>query len=137
MMADVTTLDGLYAIANDLCRKHWGVEYTGTIKLVSRDWKCKGAHYDPNTKEICMSKAKNERIDRDLVIGCLTHELVHWRLHTTGQPYLDTDEEFVAECLRVGAPISRTGVAQKVYKMYKFKREFEERTGKKFDEEVS
>lgn len=137
MNNDLTTLGGLYEIANEICQRHWGVDFVGTISLVSRDWKRKGAHYDPNTQEICMSKLRNKRMGRDLVIGCLTHELVHWRLHTTGQPYHDTDESFVAECLRVGAPLSRTGIAQRVYERYMFKREYEERTGKKFDEEAS
>lgn len=118
MNHDVTTLDGLCAIANELCRKHWDVDYTGTITLTTRDWKCKGAHYAPKEIEIGMSKPKNIRMGSEKAIGCLLHELVHWRLHTTERPYHDTDEEFVAECLRVGAPISRTGIAQKVYERF-------------------
>lgn len=137
MNHDVTTLGGLYGIANEICQRHWGVNYTGTVELVNRDWKRRGACYSPSAKQIRMSRPMNKRLNRDLVIGCLTHELVHWRLHTTGQPYCDTDETFVAECLRVGAPISRTGIAQRVYERYTFKREYEERTGKKFDEEAS
>lgn len=137
MSHDVTTLGGLYSIANEMSQRHWGVNYTGTIELFNRDWKRKGASYSPGAKQIRMSRPVNKRLDRDLVIGCLMHELVHWRLHTTDQPYCDTDEAFVAECLRVGAPISRTSVAQKAYERHMLKRKYEERTGKKFDEEAS
>ncbi|MEK5178461.1 hypothetical protein [Paenibacillus odorifer] len=42
----------------------------------------------------------------------------HWRLYTVGSPFRDDDAEFVAECLRVGAPFSQTQAAQRAYQAY-------------------
>lgn len=126
MNHDVTTLDGLYTIANELCRKYWGVDYTGTIELVKRDWKWKGAHYDPEKLSICMSKKKNNRMGAELTVDCLLHELVHWRLHSTGQPYYDEDAEFISEALRIGAIISYEKSARKAYYRYLRKNGIEE-----------
>ena len=141
MNPDVTTLEGLHVIANELCRKHWGVDYTGTIELVNRDWSCMNACFISNrakgTQKIRMSTKVNTRRPKEDVIGTLLHELVHWRLWTQEVPHSDVAYEFIAECIRVGAPISRTRSAQDAYKRYLLIRMFEERTGKKFDEEVS
>lgn len=141
MMADVTTLEGLYVIANEMCREHWGVDYTGTIELVKRDWSCMNACFISNrsegTQKIRMSTKVNARRDREAVLGTLLHELVHWRLWTQEVPHSDVDYKFIAECIRVGAPISKTRSAQDAYKRYLLIRRFEERTGKKFDEEAS
>ncbi|WP_379161315.1 hypothetical protein [Paenibacillus sp. sgz5001063] len=32
--------------------------------------------------------------------------LIHWRLYALGLPFDDVNDEFIAECLRVGAPLS-------------------------------
>ncbi|WP_010494984.1 hypothetical protein [Paenibacillus elgii] len=133
------TLDELYAAANEMCRRHWGVDYTGTIELVNREWKAAEARYGWRGTEyraIRMSRKTNARLTREDVLGNLLHELVHWRLHTLGVPFDDTDDEFIAECLRVDAPLSYAKGAQQAYRTYLAKRAYEERTGRKYDEEV-
>jgi SprT-like protein len=65
-----------------------------------------------------MSAPVNARLGPDETAGNLLHELVHWRLYTVGSPFKDVDAEFVAECLRVGAPFSRTQAAMRAYETY-------------------
>lgn len=131
----------LFSIANDLARKHWGVDYTGTLALVNRPWRRRFAcfrfsRHDDSIREIRMSAHENAARPEEDVIGSLLHELVHWRLLSLGLPYNDTDYEFIAECLRVDAPISQARSAQEAYRRFKQRQAFEERTGRKFDEAV-
>lgn len=109
--------------ANELSRKWWGVDYTGTIELVKRNWRTREACYvwdteDDSVNIIRMSKPKNDAHDSEWVYGNLLHELVHWRLKTKGIPFRDDDREFVEECIRVGAPFSETQKAQAAAKKY-------------------
>jgi hypothetical protein len=117
------TLDELYAAANEMCRKHWGVDYTGTIRLTNAKWKAYDAYFrssvdDVSIREIRMSRVVNARLTRDEVLANLLHELVHWRLCTLCLPFDDGSPEFVRECLRVGAPFSGTRKAQMAAKLY-------------------
>lgn len=113
----------LLSLANELARRHWGVDYTGTITLTNRSWRRNWAVYrylrdgEP-LQDIYMSGPTNAERDPEDVEGALLHELVHWRLHTLGLPASDTDFEFIAECLRVGAVISGAAYAQEAYKRY-------------------
>lgn len=116
------TLDELYAAANEMCRKWWGVDYTGTIRLTNVNWRRREACFahttDKRVQEIRMSRKVNARFTREYVLGNLLHELVHWRLFTQGIPHMDDDPEFVRECIRVGAPFSHTKKAQFAAKLY-------------------
>lgn len=122
------TLNELYVAANELARKHWGVDYTGTIELVRYMWLRWNGQFQYNRKNqevqtIRMSAPKNAERTREWVLGILLHELVHWRLYTTGQPYRDCDNEFIAECLRVGAPISGAKKAREAFEVFQQQRE--------------
>jgi hypothetical protein len=130
----------LLALANELSRKHWGVDYTGTLTLINRYWRRKGACFTWNEDgraDIRMSAQGNVEIGEETVAAYLLHELVHWRLYTLGLPFADEDTEFIAEALRVGAPISAAGSAKKAYDNFIQKRAYEERTGKPHDEEAA
>nr|WP_154895197.1 hypothetical protein [Paenibacillus xylanexedens] len=108
--------------AKELAQQHWGVEYTGTLKLMARKWARREAAFayrtDGSVQEIRMSAATNALLTPEQVEGNLLHELVHWRLWTQELPADDSDAEFVAEAIRVGAPFSRTEKAQKAYEKY-------------------
>lgn len=112
----------LLTLANEMARRHWGVEYTGGLRLTARNWTRRGASFAWNTEtglqEVRMSAPVNERLGPENTAGNLLHELVHWRLYTLGGPFRDDDVEFVAECLRVGAPFSQTQAAQRAYEAY-------------------
>jgi len=112
----------LHALANELARKHWGVDYTGTIKLTRRFWRNQQAAYVFNDstglREIRMSTTVNATLTPDSVEGNLLHELVHWRLQTQGIPCGDTSPAFIAEIIRVGAPVSQDRYAQAAYRQY-------------------
>ncbi|MGG4453160.1 hypothetical protein [Brevibacillus porteri] len=117
------TLDELYAAANEMCRKWWETEYTGTIRLTSVNWHRREACFAHSTngfsvQEIRMSRKVNARFTREHVLGNLLHELVHWRLFTQGIPHTDADPEFVRECIRVGAPFSLSKKAQRAAELY-------------------
>jgi SprT-like protein len=120
----------LLALANELSRKHWGVDYTGTFALGNRRWRQYNGMYVFNKakdlREIRMDTYRNAERTPEEVEMTLLHELVHWRLREQGVPSLDTDDEFIAECLRVGASISKVSSAQKAYRTYMQKRAFEE-----------
>lgn len=118
----------LLALANTLAWRHWGVEYTGALRLTNRNWTRMEACYawcadlaDMSVQEIRMSVPVNTRIGEVRAEGNLLHELVHWRLHTTGQPFDDVDDTFIAECLRVGAPLSMGRREQAAYRLYRMK----------------
>jgi len=116
-------LEELKQHANSLCQKHWGVDYTGEIKLVNREWKRKNAHFetsllDPNHKVIVFSKKRNAKRSKEAILKTLLHELVHWRLHCLKLPARDTDQEFIEECIRVGASISGTKSAQEAHRKF-------------------
>ncbi|WP_025846597.1 hypothetical protein [Brevibacillus agri] len=117
------TLDELYEAANEMCRKWWGVDYTGTIHLTDTKWRSWRGYFirstgDDSLREIRMSRWVNARRTREQVLGTLLHELVHWRLFTLGLPSSDTDREFVEECARVGAPISGAVGARRAAQKY-------------------
>lgn len=124
----------LLALANEISRKHWGVDYTGTFELVNRYWRSYLGQFhhrpDKSVQHIRMSAVTNAERTPEEVERTLTHELVHWRLFTLDQPYRDDDDEFIAECLRVGASLSKTRIAQEAYRTYMQKREYEARTGR-------
>lgn len=92
--------------ANELCLQHWGVLFTGKVRMSKRRWTRSFALYYPSSETIAFCLWTNHRLPLDKVHEYLLHELVHWRLHTTGQPYQDHDEAFIRECLRVGASIN-------------------------------
>lgn len=108
--------------ANELAQLHWGVDYPGTLRLVNRHWRAYNGRYlgrpAEGLQEIVMSAQRNAERPPEDVERTLLHELVHWRQHSQGLPARDTDYEFIAECLRVGASISRGTSAQAAYKRY-------------------
>lgn len=110
-------LQALYDFAKEQAQLHWQREFDIEIELVDRFWRSTNGMYVNNLetghKYIRMSKKRNMMRSWDRVKGTLLHELVHWHLNTTGQPYSDDDIEFAQECMRVGAPISGTKIAQK------------------------
>jgi predicted SprT family Zn-dependent metalloprotease len=126
-MCDLT-VDQLMQHANELSLQHWGVEYTGMIELTNRRWKNINGRYlamvgpeaelIPESRIIVMSRKRNAERSIEEVLGTLLHELVHWRLHSTGVNHRDGHFEFIAECLRVGAPISQSLSAQFAFKRY-------------------
>lgn len=113
------SVDKLKQHADELAMKHWGVAYTGELKLVKTKWKSTNGQYmytdtDGNsTQVIIMSSHRNAQRTPEKVSGTLLHELVHWRMHQSGLPFHDDDTEFIKECYRVGAPISGVQYAQK------------------------
>lgn len=111
-------LKALYAFAKEQAQLHWNREFDIEIELVQRKWRRRQACYSINLATgislIKMSAITNARLTWEQVQGNLLHELVHWHLHTTGQPFGDDDIAFAQECLHVGAPFSGTKVAQQV-----------------------
>ncbi|MFF2531537.1 hypothetical protein ACFVS2_21755 [Brevibacillus sp. NPDC058079] len=106
-------LDELYSTANELAQIHWNIPYTGKIELVDARWKRTGAKVILGKIPIIrMSRSVNERMGSEKIKQFLLHELVHWYLYSNGKPYDDDAEEFVKECIRVGAPFSATKKAR-------------------------
>lgn len=117
------SLDELYAHANEMCQRWWGVNYTGRIVLVNRYWKRAYGMFrysidNPSDCEIRMNRKVNAERSRQDVLETLLHELAHWRHTMIGAPSHDTDPEFIAECIRVGAQISDADNAQQAYERY-------------------
>lgn len=108
--------------ANELAQLHWGVDYTGTLRLLTRKWARRQASFafmsDGSVQEIRMSAPTNALLSAEEIEGNLLHELVHWRLWSIGAPFDDDDREFVAEAIRVGAAISHAKRAREAYERY-------------------
>jgi len=117
------TLAELQSAAEEMCQRWWNVSFTGEIAIVNYRWTRMRGQFrywrnEPGCTLIRLSSKMNDTRTREEVLGTLLHELVHWRLYTTGRPCSDRDFEFVAECLRVGAPISEATAAQHAYSRY-------------------
>ncbi|MCD9024380.1 hypothetical protein [Cohnella silvisoli] len=136
-MSGNLSLDELYVAANLFCLRNWGVPFTGNIELIKRRWAVYMALYVAERKTIRMSSPTNNELGFVRVIDNLHHELVHWRLHMTGQPYDDCDYEFIAECVRVGASLSGAKNAKRAMIRWPQIRAFEERTGRRYEETVA
>lgn len=111
----------LNGFAKEYARRFWNREFDIKVELVNRAWKRRLAVYsvyNNGKKVIRMSKINNQKMSNEAVLGTLRHELVHWHLHTSGQDFSDDSEVFVAECIRVGAPISAARKAQEAYGEY-------------------
>ncbi|MGG3803140.1 SprT-like domain-containing protein [Metabacillus fastidiosus] len=118
------TLNELYEFARQKAKELWNREFDISIVLYKRKWRRRLAAYcvylDGSQKPfIKMSQIVNQSRTRKEIFDILLHEMVHWHLHTTGQPFSDGDQNFVAECLKVGAPISEVQKAQKALKKFK------------------
>lgn len=116
-------LNELIQWANEMSQLHWGVDYTGKIELVNREWKSRAACFahcpnDKTIQTIRMSSKSNATKTVEHIKGWLLHELVHWRLYNTGLPFRDMCKEFIEECLRVGAYISKARSAQEAFKRH-------------------
>lgn len=124
------SLDGVPVEQSDLereaqrmCREHWNVEFTGAIEVKRRKWRRSRGQFlfsrkDKTYHVVRMCADMNgTRLYSD-ILRTLLHELVHWRLWSQGLPASDTDYEFIAECLRVGASLSDAIYAQDAYKRY-------------------
>lgn len=96
----------------------WGVPFTGEVEIVPYDWKRKLGRFLCEGSVIKFSKKMNGRQTMEEVLKTLLHELVHWRLHTTGKPAGDDSREFVEEAIRVGASFSGTQAAIKAVAAY-------------------
>jgi hypothetical protein len=109
--------------ANELCQLHWNIDYSGTIELKNVKWKCVNAQYirystDKSIHVIQMSSKRNAERTIEEVRASLLHELVHWYLYKIGKRHGDTCSPFIAECLRVGASLSKTKAAKKALDLY-------------------
>jgi SprT-like protein len=69
-------------------------------------------------QEIRMSAPVNAENGAEETESNLLHELVHWRLFTLKLPFDDVNDEFIAECLRVGAPLSGGTREKAAYERY-------------------
>jgi SprT-like protein len=107
--------------AQQFALKYWNRTFDIEIELVNRDWKSMAGcyiRYKDGRKIIRMSKIKNKRLSDLEVLGTLKHEMVHWVLDITNKNFSDESKDFVEECIRVGAPFSKTASAQKAFGEY-------------------
>ena len=103
----------LYNYAKLKAKELWNREFDIEIKMNDINWTRRLACYNPNEKSIKMSFKINLKHSKENVYGYLLHEMVHWHLHTTNQPYDDSDINFALECIKVGAPLSGAPAAIK------------------------
>ncbi|MFC8685953.1 SprT-like domain-containing protein [Brevibacillus porteri] len=99
------TLEWIQEQAKVLVMKHWGLDFIPEIVIDSDreyDWStCRGLYWN-NTQTIEFNSKVNETRTRREIKKTLLHELCHWYLHYTGQPFRDSDERFARELIRVG-----------------------------------
>lgn len=112
------SLEELERYAHYFTMRCWGVPFNGRIELINREWKRKSACFLHNGLTIQFSHITNQSQSMNEVLKVLLHELVHWRLYTTGEPCEDDTKEFVEEALRVGASFSGAKKAQETFQTY-------------------
>ncbi|RXZ78078.1 hypothetical protein EBB07_28915 [Paenibacillaceae bacterium] len=106
------TIDWLQKQAKQLVKKHWSISEIPVILLATRndsisieralDWDNYGGYYCSDIKSVLMNNENNVNYTLQGVKRILLHELVHWRLHVTGEEWHDSDERFARELIRVG-----------------------------------
>lgn len=105
--------------AEEIAREYWDVEMTCPIVWVNREWKRMNACFrvwrDTDKCEIRLNHGVRDEMGDDEYLPILKHEMAHWYLWSTGQPYGDGDPEFVRECLRIGGALSATKKAQRAH----------------------
>ena len=111
-------LQQLYFYAKVQAMRWWNRKFDIEIKLTDARWRTQLGCYTYSVDNsiqpyIKMSTAVNTRLSEEEKFGTLMHEMVHWHLQTSGLPFRDTDEAFVLECMRVGAPFSGAKNAKK------------------------
>ena len=115
------TKNELTEFANQYALKYWAKELDIPIELVNRQWTRRAAVYciyRDGRKVIRMSKQTNLLLTNEQVLGNLLHELCHHFCYIEGKEFRDDSEYFVTECIRVGAPVSKTKKAQKAFGKY-------------------
>jgi hypothetical protein len=105
------------------CRELWDIDFDIPIVFVNREWKRKGASIRVDTSsvplhpiEIRFSKPLVKKWSREKTYKLLLHELVHWYLIKTRQPFEDDHEVFIRECLKVNAPLSKSNKVKEAVK---------------------
>lgn len=94
----IISLEQLYDYAKKKSLEFWDREFTGKIELSKRYYTtCNGLYY-PYQETIRMSEHMNAVYPNEYTYDTLLHELIHWHLHTSGQPFNDSDYEFFIEC---------------------------------------
>lgn len=98
--------------AKQLVKKYWGLNEIPNIRLEHRqslltieyklDWDNYAGYYCSAIKTVVLNNENNARYTLRHIKRILLHELCHWYLHTTGQPWRDSDERFARELIRVG-----------------------------------
>jgi predicted SprT family Zn-dependent metalloprotease len=106
------TIEWLEQQAKHFIKKYWDINEMPTILLVTRqssltierklDWDNYSGYYCTDIKSIVLNNEKNRMYSLKRIKEILLHELCHWYLHITGQPYRDSDERFARELIRVG-----------------------------------
>lgn len=113
----------LYEEAKRFCKSSWEVHYTGGIEIVKRRrWKWRLGAYDSYRRTIRMCHVTMREAEKNETYDTLHHELIHWYLHVTGQPYRDTDFCFIEECLRLDVGLSGARDAREAYQRFIAKR---------------
>lgn len=110
----------LQAWAKEMIKKWWNRDDIPSIIISDKRWNRRFAVYWSGSKTIEFSKGRiSQQIEEYGVKHfkeTLLHELCHWHLHTTGQPYRDSTTRFAKEIIRVGSHPSGTKTAQDTFK---------------------
>lgn len=111
----------LQNFAEQYSRLFWKRSFEGRVELVEKEWKntLGSFHvYRSGQKVIRMSRKTNLLQSDQAVLGTLKHELVHYWNYSLGKPFSDESKEFIAECMRIGAPFSDAPKAKKALGNY-------------------
>ncbi|MGV6935882.1 hypothetical protein ACWA2B_10245 [Paenibacillus sp. CMM36] len=106
------TLEWLNKQAKELVKKHWGLNKIPEICLATRDsqltkerkldWDNYAGYYCSGIETVVLNNENNQRYTLRYIKRILLHELCHWYLHITNQPWHDSDKRFARELIRVG-----------------------------------
>ncbi len=106
------TIEWLNNQAKQLVKKYWGLNHIPNICLTTRDsdltkeknldWDNYAGYYCSGIETVVLNNENNARYTLRSIKRTLLHELCHWYLHTSNQPWRDSDERFARELIRVG-----------------------------------
>lgn len=94
----------LESVVDDLVEEYWEIQDRPSIMLdpIERMPTPFMGAYDAPTHSLVFHSAMLALRDAEEIRSTVIHELCHWYLHVTGQPYRDEDVRFAQEIIRVG-----------------------------------
>lgn len=115
------TMGEIKGFADKFLRQEFGLRLEIPIKVNGRLTRSMGRfRYNPlRALDIELAKVLVMYNTDEVVLDTLKHELVHYALYELGQPFDDSDAEFIEACQSRGIGLTKTGTYNLPFHLYR------------------